>query len=94
MIGRVLAQAFFTLHVVWIGQLQIALNGGLLPKNFYAMAEQDAGDIEPEVLTLQRQAGRAAPESANHGEVLTVADAPPTSRRFEACLNLTKPKFV
>ena len=30
-----------------------ALNGGILPAGFYAMAEQHAGQLIPDVLTLR-----------------------------------------
>jgi hypothetical protein len=75
--SQVRAGVFHALHVVWIGQLQIALNGGILPKNFYAIAEQDVGDIEPDVLALQRKNGEADRPSPSHGAALMVADAPP-----------------
>jgi hypothetical protein len=75
--SRVTAGVFHALHVVWIGQLQIALNSGILPNNFYALAEQDAGNIEPDVLALQRTKGGDSQESPNRGGTLLVADAPP-----------------
>src|SRR5262245_66677458 len=49
--------AFHSFHLGWIAQLQIALNSGLLPPDYYAMAEQIAGSAVPDVLTLQTTNG-------------------------------------
>src|SRR5262245_42376243 len=43
---------YHAFHVGWIGQLQDALNGGLLPSGYYALAEQHAGKRIADVLTL------------------------------------------
>lgn len=61
---RVTAGTFHDLHVAWIGQLRHALNGGLLPDNYYAMAEQVAGQSIPDVLTLEEVGGHPAPASS------------------------------
>ena len=37
----------------WITHMAEALNGGILPAGFYAMAEQHAGQLIPDVLTLR-----------------------------------------
>lgn len=50
---RVDAGIFHDFHVTWIGILKNALNSGLLPPDYYALAEQVAGEIGPDVLTLQ-----------------------------------------
>ncbi len=39
---RVSAGRFHHVHCLWIAELSNALNGGLLPPTFYAMAEQDS----------------------------------------------------
>ncbi len=49
---RVQSGTFHAFHTAWISQLQETLNGGLLPPDFYALAEQFAGDTAPDVLTL------------------------------------------
>src|SRR5438874_2456069 len=81
---RVTAGTFHDFHLAWIAELRRALNGGLLPQGYYALAEQVAGDIIPDVLTLQL-AG-SAPEAAEpeeafgrgaRGSVLMVTEAPP-----------------
>lgn len=46
------AGTFHAFHLAWIGEMQKALNGGVLPKGFYAMAEQHAGDTISDVLAL------------------------------------------
>src|SRR6266478_5165711 len=40
---RVEAGIFHDFHTVWIGTLRTALNEGLLPQGYYALAEQHAG---------------------------------------------------
>ena len=60
------------------------MNGGLLPRGYYALAEQVAGEIIPDVLALQQDPD--APESdalrdafggGASATVLTVTEAPP-----------------
>jgi hypothetical protein len=46
-------RAFHDFHHVWIGELRNVLNGGILPPDYYAMAEKVAGRTVPDVLTLQ-----------------------------------------
>jgi hypothetical protein len=46
---------FHHFHQAWIGQLSRALNEGLLPPSFYALAEQHAGRMEPDILTLHAE---------------------------------------
>jgi hypothetical protein len=38
--SRVFDGAFHDFHHVWIGELRNALNGGIVPPDYYAMAEQ------------------------------------------------------
>lgn len=54
---RVSAGTFHHFHSGWITQISDALNDGLLPSDYYAMAEQVAGDIGPDVITLQTSDG-------------------------------------
>jgi hypothetical protein len=44
---------FHDFHVAWITEIRNALNDGLLPTDYYAQAEQIAGPLGPDVLTLQ-----------------------------------------
>lgn len=73
---RVEAGIFHDFHHTWITEIKRALNGGLLPPDHYALAEQIAGGLGPDVLTLQRPAnGAPAPKEPSGGVVL--ATAPP-----------------
>ena len=47
------AGIFHHFHHSWIEEIQRMLNDGLLPDDFYAMAEQQSGPFGPDVLTLQ-----------------------------------------
>jgi hypothetical protein len=50
---RVVAGIFHDFHFSWIHAIRDELNGGLLPENYYAMAEQVAGAPRPDVLALE-----------------------------------------
>ena len=75
---RVTAGTFHAFHTAWIAQLQETLNAGLLPADYYALAEQFAGDAGPDVLTLEtpgppaRDAGEREPEGG-----IAIAERPP-----------------
>jgi hypothetical protein len=82
---RVSAGIFHDFHVAWIGEIRNALNGGLLPSDYYALAEQIAGPMGPDVLTLQ------ANDYPQNGSPITlsgcgiaVATAPPPARMTAA----------
>jgi hypothetical protein len=89
---RVFAGAFHHFHHEWISEIQRALNRGLLPSDYYAMAEQvmgrrgdeeedEVGRSQPDVLTLQipgASAGGRNPAAVGGG--VAVADAPPKIR--------------
>ncbi|MEQ1826990.1 MAG: DUF4058 family protein [Pirellula sp.] len=49
---RVIAGTFHDFHHEWITSMKRALNSGILPREYYAMAEQVAGGLGPDVLTL------------------------------------------
>ena len=57
---RVSAGTFHAFHNAWITHLQETLNSGVLPPPYYALGEQQAGQIGPDVLTLQAD---GSPES-------------------------------
>ncbi|MCY2966616.1 MAG: DUF4058 family protein [Planctomycetota bacterium] len=65
---------FHHFHQRWIQDLAAALNGGLLPRDHMALAEQVTGRPIPDVVTLRTQ---AAPDV--EGGVM-VATAPPTAK--------------
>ena len=66
---KVPAGIFHDFHHGWIFAIKDALNKGLLPAEYYALAEQYAGTYGPDVLTLQAPAGSPAqaPSQRNGG---------------------------
>jgi Protein of unknown function (DUF4058) len=77
---RVSAGIFHAFHCVWIGELQKVLNTGLLPPDYYALAEQTAGEFGPDVLTLQASEPNGVPPSGDPQGATAVALAPPRVR--------------
>ncbi len=80
---RVTAGTWHAFHLSWIAEIQLALNGGILPADYYAQAEQIAGPFGPDVLTLQMpdtpvNGDTGAPVSSNGGVAVSVA--PPRMR--------------
>lgn len=73
--SRVQASTFHHFHCAWITHLAEALNGGILPAGFYAMAEQHAGQLIADVLTLRLP--EPSLDVPTHGEAVAVATAPP-----------------
>jgi Protein of unknown function (DUF4058) len=65
---------FHDFHQCWVVGIRNALNGGLLPRGYMAMAEQVTGRQIPDVVTLQTRNPRD-----DEGGV-AVATAPPTAR--------------
>ena len=72
--SRVPAGIFHDFHHDLIAQIKRDLNGGLLPPDYYALAEQVAAGLGPDVLTLHapplggdgdtdREIGRSPDES-------------------------------
>jgi hypothetical protein len=59
---RVFDAAFHDFHTCWIAELRTALNAGVLPSPYYAMAEQVARPTVPDVLTL-----KASDDSGDNG---------------------------
>lgn len=50
---RVEAGVYHHFHLQWIASINNLLNGGLLPPDYYALAEQVAAGFGPDVFTLQ-----------------------------------------
>src|SRR5947208_2373598 len=84
---RVNAGIFHHFHHRWIAAISDGLNAGLLPPDYYALAEQIAGGWGPDVLTLQggfpppmvpRANGAPAPMSGLG--TVSIENAPPRVR--------------
>lgn len=83
---RVFAGIYHDFHLDWIFTLKNALNDGILPPDYYALAEQVAGGLHPDVLTLGRD--RSAPSTESNGPSaapstnggIALASAPPHVR--------------
>ncbi len=79
--SRLDAGTFHHFHHSWIEELQRALNSGVLPQPYYAMAEQHAAGFGPDVLTLGASddetsvRGSAPSNSLGRGATL-IADPP------------------
>ncbi len=77
---RVDAGTFHAFHTRWISEIMGALNAGLLPKGYYALAEQVATRMQTDVLTLQSPLpGDLSPTAPLNGGV-AVSQAPPHAR--------------
>lgn len=75
---RVEGGIFYHFHHDWITEIARALNRGLLPAEYYALAEQIAGGLGPDVLTLQRPAnGRPEAPGSQRGGGRALPTAPP-----------------
>jgi hypothetical protein len=68
----VTAGIFHDFHQAWAIEIRRALNGGVLPPGYSAMAEQWAGGTIPNVLTLQ-SSKRIRPPHDNDGGEATLA---------------------
>ncbi|MBW3596087.1 MAG: DUF4058 family protein [Planctomycetes bacterium] len=84
---RVEAGIFDDFHHEWISTIKRALNAGLLPSPYYALAEQVAGGLGPDVLTLEYELGRSKPGNGKGGDSasernggIALAAAPPQVR--------------
>jgi hypothetical protein len=82
--SRVGAGIFHDFHHSWTEEIKRELNSGRLPSDYYALAEQFAGNFGPDVLTLQVQgipdeeaSAERAGDSSETGGVLL---APPKVR--------------
>lgn len=80
---RVEAGIFHSFHAGWISEIQKALNDGLLPEGFYALAEQHAGLAIADILTLH--ASPATPEASAPPPAggVAVTQAPPKVSRHQ-----------
>jgi hypothetical protein len=74
---RVEAGIFHDFHHAWIEEIKRALNRGLLPPDFYALAEQIAGGYGPDVLTLEGPTESASDESNQSDTAVALATRQP-----------------
>jgi hypothetical protein len=81
---RVDAGIFHHFHQGWIDDLSRALNRGLLPPDHYALAEQIAGGLGPDVLTLQRPSNGVGATSTPAAGVALAANPPKVHFRLRA----------
>jgi hypothetical protein len=90
---RVDAGLFHAFHQRWIGSLSDALNGGVLPSDYFALQEQNVRGPIPDVLTLKLAPG--ANEEGGGG--LAVAESPPQVhlvRRSESSIYAAKADLI
>ena len=74
---RVDAGIFYDFHTSWITHLKEALNDGLLPEQYYALAEQRSGQILPDVITLKSASEETSENRSPPVGAVAIADAPP-----------------
>src|SRR5262245_56656680 len=91
---RVEAGIFHAFHQRWISALSDTLNGGLLPTDHYALAEQLAAGFGPDVLTLHDQRPATDEDAAASGiSTATLLQARPRTRFvFEADIEFYRRK--
>jgi Protein of unknown function (DUF4058) len=70
--SRVAAGIFHDFHHAWIEEIKRVLNAGLLPNDYYALAEQRTAGYGPDVLALQVDTGDVGIEEPDqpHGGLL------------------------
>src|SRR5438132_13455249 len=79
--NRVPAGIFHDFHHEWISVIRRALNDGLLPPDYYALAEQQAAGFGPDVLTLQtKDSEKEGPPSDGSGSSSTTTLVLPRAR--------------
>ena len=76
---RVPAGIFHDFHHAWIEEIKRALNRGLLPPDYYALAEQLTGDFGPDVPALHSRTNGKSTNGPPRGGV-TVMDRKPKVR--------------
>jgi hypothetical protein len=76
--SRVEPGIFHDFHQAWTIEIRNALNAGILPPGFFAMAEQVASGPIPDVVTLQRRRTPDDPKQPSGG--VAVATVPPKAR--------------
>src|SRR5437763_968320 len=75
--SRVDAGTFHGFHTAWLTHLSESLNGGRLPKGYYALPEQHGGRLIADGLTLHASPPVREPLPRPAAGGLALADAPP-----------------
>jgi hypothetical protein len=79
---RVDAGIFHDFHSAWTIELRNVLNGGILPSDYYALAEQHAGRSVPDLLTLHASGPNGASSSfPASGPGTALLETPPKVQR-------------
>ena len=95
---RVDAGIFHHFHHGWIDETAGILNSGVLPRDYYALAEQITGGFGPDVLTLSHPVtGSLGSETKPSSGGIAVASRPPKARfhaRTEMDLYASKAKAI
>lgn len=77
---RVDAGIFHDFHGAWITHIRTALNSGLLPTEYYALGEQIAGGLGPDVIALEAPSAEGNGTAGELTGAVAVAVAPPKVR--------------
>lgn len=88
---RIYAGAFHDFHHEWLSAIKRALNRGILEPDYYALVDQVAGGLGPDVLSLDRSGGlfppvlspangNGSPRVATASGGVLVAERPPRTR--------------
>src|SRR5205807_1734410 len=71
---RVDAGIFHAFHHDWITEVSRVLNRGLLPAEYYALPEQIAGGLGPDVLPLRRPGNLVAIHHVSNHQVVAIVE--------------------
>jgi len=85
---RVPAGIFHAFHLSWIGVIQDYLNQGVLPDDYYAVAEQIIGPLGPDVLMLHSMPSNDSFDTDSNGGVAVMTKKPQS--RFTAETELSQ----
>jgi hypothetical protein len=79
---RVDAGIFHDFNLAWIAELRKALNGGVLPAGYYALAEQVAGSVGPQAgLTDEGRSGDGTVLAPPRVRIMARLDTAPYARK-------------
>ncbi len=87
---KVDAGLFHDFHLSWTATLRNALNSGVLPPDYFALAEQRIQEPIPDVLTLKLSSNSPASNPLAGGPVLTLPPRTSLIRRNEADIYAAK----